>query len=61
MTEQRWRLCWKLYSFVKLLELDELVEETVLDVDGAELLDGLGDAVKRQEQADDTLDASKEH
>ena len=46
---------------VELLELDELVEETVLDVNGAELLDGLGDAVKRQEQADDTLDTSKEH
>jgi hypothetical protein len=46
---------------VELLELEELVEETVLDVDGAELLDGFGDAVKRQEQADDTLDTSKEH
>lgn len=39
-----------------LLELGELVEEDVL-----ELLDGLGDAVKRQEQADDTLDTLKAH
>ena len=41
---------------VELLELGELVVDVVL-----ELLVGLGDAVKRQEQADDTLDTSKEH
>ena len=41
---------------VELLELDEVVDKTVL-----ELLDGLGDPVKRQEQADDTLDISNEH
>ncbi len=40
---------------VELLELEELVDVVL------ELLDGLGDGVKRQEQAEDTLDTSKEH
>lgn len=48
-----------------LLKLDEVVVETVLEVVvvkiGAELLDGLGAAVKRQEQAVETLDTSFEH
>lgn len=49
----------------ELLELEEIAGETgldfveleVLELEDVELLDGLGAAVKRHEQAEETLDA----